>query len=203
MTIPNFTIPPVQSKGNSGTNVIDRKMIQDTARKIPNYLDPVCRPSPKPVKIPMAKIPGSLADIDPELNTDFEDNSPFQESAISETYKRPDKSYFQKPQELESLINTGRLVQMFLQKEADIDKILKIIQRKVLKETHLPVTIKEIQAGYIVSSYFKDLYLYLAQNELPDTKTSIQNVETLVKRYILLDFLLFRIVTTSEKETAL
>ena len=61
-------------------------------------------------------------------------------------YQRPDKSYFQQPQELESLINTGRLIQKFLPKQADIDKILKIIQRKVLKGTHLPVTIKEIQA---------------------------------------------------------
>ena len=29
---------------------------------------------------------------------------------------------------------------------------------------HLPVTVKEIQAGYLVSPYFKDLYLFLAQN---------------------------------------
>ena len=86
---------------------------------------------------------------------------------ISETYQRPDKSYFEEPQELESLINTGRLVQKFLPKQADIDKILKIIQRKVLKGTHLPVTVKEIQAGYLISPYFKDLYLYLAQNKLP------------------------------------
>ena len=31
----------------------------------------------------------------------------------------------------------------------DIMKILKIIQREVLKGTHLPVTIREIQAGYL------------------------------------------------------
>ena len=29
------------------------------------------------------------------------------------------------------------LIQKFLEKEADIDKILKVIQRKVLKGTHL------------------------------------------------------------------
>ena len=64
---------------------------------------------------------------------DFEDNSPFQEGILSETYQRIDKSYFQESQELESLINTGRLVQKFLPKQADINKILKIIHRKVLK----------------------------------------------------------------------
>ena len=49
---------------------------------------------------------------------------------------------------------------------------------------HLPVTVKEIQAGYLVSPYFKDLYLYLAQNKLPHTKTTIQKVEVLAAKYI-------------------
>ena len=66
-------------------------------------------------------------DIDPEQNMDFEDNFPFQEGVIAEMYQRPDKSYFQEPQELESLINTGRLVKKFLPKQADIEKIFKII----------------------------------------------------------------------------
>ena len=104
---------------------------------------------------------------------------------------------------MECLINTGRLIQKFLPKQVDIDKLFKIIQRKVLKGTHLPMTVKEIQATYLISSYFKDLYLYLAQNKLPTTKTAIQNIETLGERYVLLDSLLFKIITTPEKETAL
>ena len=82
-------------------------------------------------------------DINPDLNMDFQENCPFQEGVISGTCQRPDKSFFQEPQELESLINIGRLVQKFLLKEADIDKILTVIQRKVLKGMHFPVTIKE------------------------------------------------------------
>ena len=110
---------------------------------------------------------------------DFEENSPYQEGVTSETYKRPDKSYFQEPPELESLVSTGKVVQKFLPKQADIDKILKIIQRKVLKGTHLPVTVQEMQAGYLISPYVKDLYFYLAQNKLSSTKSAIQKVETL------------------------
>ena len=82
---------------------------------------------------------------------------------MTKAYQRPDKSYFQEPKELESLVNLSRLVQKFLLKQANIDKILKIIQQKVLKGTHLPIMIKDIQAGYLVSSNFKDIYLYLAQ----------------------------------------
>ena len=68
---------------------------------------------------------------------------------------------------------------------------------------HLPVAIKEIQAGYLVSPYFKDIYLYLAHNKLPSTKAAIWKVETLAEKYILLDSFLFKITTTPEKEMAL
>ena len=70
----------------------------------------------------------------------------------------------------------SRLAQ-FLLKQTDKDKILKIIQQKVLKGTHLPVTIKNIQARYLVSSYFKDIYLYLAQNKLPSNKLAIKRLK--------------------------
>ena len=55
---------------------------------------------------------------------------------------------------------------------------------------HLSVMVKEIQAGYFSSSYFKDIYLYLAQNKLPSSKAVIRKVEALVEKYILLDSLL-------------
>ena len=53
----------------------------------------------------------------------------------------------------------GSLIKKFLPKQADIYKICKAIQRKVLKGTLLPVEMKEIQAGYLTSSHFKDIYL--------------------------------------------
>ena len=107
------------------------------------------------------------------------------------------------PPELADLINTNNKVQKYLPKQTDIDKILKIIQGKVLKGTHLPVTIKEIQAGYLNSPYFKDIYLYLVQNKLPSFKSAIHKVEVLAERYILLDSLLFKLITIPEKETVL
>ena len=119
---------------------------------------------------------------------------------MSEMFQGPDKSFFQEPKELGDLINKGNFVYKYLPKSIDIDKILKVIQRKVLKGTHLPIKIKEIQAGYLCSPYFKDLYLYLSQNKLLSSKSAIRKIETLPDKYVLLDSLLFRI--SSEKETA-
>ena len=126
----------------------------------------------------------SKADTNPRIDLEFTENSPYQEGIISETYQRLDKSYFQEPPELENLVNASRLVQKFLPKQTDIDKILKIIQQKILKGTHLPVMVKEIQTGYLVSFYFKDIYLYLAQNNLPSNKTAITKIKTLAQKYI-------------------
>ena len=77
---------------------------------------------------------------------------------------------------------------------------MEIIQRKVLKGTHLPVEAKEIQAGYLHSPYFKDLYQYLLQNKLLSSKSAIKKLQAISEKYVLLDSLLFRICP--EKETA-
>ena len=86
MPIPNYAIPQMKPRGDSSS----RKTIQDVSREILIYPDPDYRP-PKPVKTPIPEIPGSLLGIDAELNTDFEDSSPFQEGVISETYQRQDQ----------------------------------------------------------------------------------------------------------------
>ena len=68
---------------------------------------------------------------------------------MSETFQRLDKSFFQNPKELGDIIDKRNLIHKYLPKQMDIDKMLEVIQRKVLKGTHLPMEIKEIQAGYL------------------------------------------------------
>ena len=63
----------------------------------------------------------------------------------------------------------------------------------------MPVEVKEIQVGYLCSTYFKDLYLYLLQNKLQSSKSAIRKLDTLAEKYVLLDSVLFRI--SPEKET--
>ena len=60
----------------------------------------------------------------------------------------------------------------------------------MLKSTHLPVTIKKIQAGYLVSSYFKDIYLYQAQKKLPGNKMAIKKIEVLAEKIYIIRFII-------------
>ena len=68
----------------------------------------VYRPPPKPIRSDISRSQQSspsVEDINPNIKLDFEENSPFQEGIISETFQRPDKSFFQEPKELGDLIN--------------------------------------------------------------------------------------------------
>ena len=148
---------------------VDKGMIYTTPLipDVPFHPGPTYRPYPTPIRSNVPRnqegsesLPSS-DNFSLDINLDFEENSPFQEGIISEAYQRPDKSFFPEPQQLNDLISTGNLIQNLLTKQADIDKILEVIQRKVLKGTHLQIE-KSIQAGYLNNPHFKDIYLYLA-----------------------------------------
>ena len=166
---------------------------------IPIHLNQISNPIPKLPERVIQNDRQTDLDLDLEINRDIEENSTYQEGIISEIYQRPHKSQLVDSPELTDIVNTEKIVQKYLPKQADIDKILKVIQRKVLKGTHLPITIKEIQSGYLNSPYFKDLYLYLSQNKLPSSKGAMCKIEALSEQYILLDSLLFKLNIEKEK----
>ena len=108
-------------------------------RQIPIDPDPNLRMPLRPPDLKENR--RDLIDFDMGINPDFEKNSPFQEGIILETYERPNRSYIKEPSELVDLLDTTKIIQKFLTKQADIDKIVGVIQRKVLKGTHVPLTI--------------------------------------------------------------
>ena len=187
--VPTVSKPLIQPTQASITQPLEPRVDH---RPIPPYHDPFIRPPPRLPDVTAVKDNRKdLQDLDMDRKIEFEENSPHQEGIISERYERPDKLFIQETPELKDSIDTSKLIPKFLPKQTDIDKILDIIKRKVLKGTHLPLTIKEIQTRYLTSPYFKDLYLFLAQNKLPNKKSAIHKAENLAERFILLDSLLF------------
>ena len=102
------------------------------------------------------------------------------------------------PPSLESQIKKEVIVHKFLPKQIDLKRLLKHIQKKILKGTHFSTSVKDIKVGYLTNAHFKDIYLYLAKNTLPRSKSAIRRIETLSEKYLLLDDLLFKI---SKSET--
>ena len=173
---PEVTRSPVQAEEREKELKLPSSRIAlQTPRNIglpPNFMLP-------PIVVPpndrLPPKPPNVGETDPHKGpnprTDIEENSPHQEGIITEAYVAPGQSYLEQPQELIKLVNTSKFVQRHLPQQADIDKILNVSKRKVLKGTHLPITIKEIQAGYLNRPFFKDLYRYLAQNIMPSKTT--------------------------------
>ena len=87
----------------------------------PFHPGPTYRPPPKPIRSNMprsqerSQSSSSVENINPDINLDFKENSPFQ-GVISAMFQRLEKTFFQDPKELNDLINTGNLVQKFLPK---------------------------------------------------------------------------------------
>ena len=110
---------------------------------------------------------------------------------MSETFQRPDKSFFQNPKELEDLINEENLVHKYLPKQTDIDKIQEVIQRKVLKKALICLwKLKKFKQDICVAHIFKDLYLYLLQNKLPSSKLAMRKLETIAEKICLTRFII-------------
>ena len=93
-------IPVLQTRSGdvSKSRSINRVSIWAIRGEIPAHADPICRLPSKLVEIPLQEILRKLMDLDSDINTDFDENSPYQEGVISETIKDPIDHIFRKHQ---------------------------------------------------------------------------------------------------------
>ena len=81
-----------------------------------------------------------------------------------------------------------------------MDKILNQINQKILRNTKLPLTLKDLKAAYLTSPHFRDVYLHLLQNTVPLNKSAAHRLEVNAHNYIILDGLLFKITENNVVE---
>ena len=93
------------------TETITRRQVQDKNKEQPFYPDPFFRPPPMPSDNLQPESPKTNTGTKSKIDIDFEENSPHQEGIISELHQGPNKTYFQEPKGLESLVNTSNLIQ--------------------------------------------------------------------------------------------
>ena len=89
----------VTGKTNSihSTNSASDRLINNNPfmPDVPFHLDLLLQtPKQQPIK-------QNIQEINPKINFDFEENSPFQEGIMLETFQRLDKSFFSKPKRIE------------------------------------------------------------------------------------------------------
>ena len=89
------------------------------------------------------------------------------------------------------------LLHKHLPKQTDIDRLLEQINRKVLRNSHLQGSIRDLEAAYLDSPHLRDIYIYLQQNRVSSNKRLPKRMEIQVNKYLLLDKLLFKFLTNS------
>ena len=80
-----------------------------------------------------------------------------------------------------------------LVKETDIDRLLAVLNRKILTRSRFPDGLKDLEAAYTHSAYFKDIYEYLRYNKLPSNSRKAHQTKINANNLFLLGTLLFKL----------
>ena len=117
---------------------------------------------------------------------------PFTEDIVEPVFKRPEMADFEIPPVLEEMIPDGSLIHKHLPKQADIDKILTQINRKYLRKMHPPCSLRDMQAAYLQSSHFCDIYNAIMFNRYPKHRKAIEQLQqAMLSQYVVQGGLLY------------
>ena len=138
---------------------------------------------------PIPTIDDSVAVQDP-FDTQIE--VPFSEDIVEPVFKRLDMADFEIPPVLEEMIPDGALIHRHLPKQVDMDRILAQINRKYLRKMHLPCILRDMQAAYIQSPHFCDIYNMLLFNKYPKNRKAVEKLrQAMLSQYIIQGGLLY------------
>ena len=116
------------------------------------------------------------------------------EEILDPEMRTPDDDDFIVPPPLEQLVDPTKVKQTFIPKQGEINKLVKQINTRILRGTHLPGDLKDLKAAYLSSPHFRDLYLFLTQNRMPLNKSSAKRLEINSRNYMILDGFAFQTV---------
>jgi len=133
-------------------------------------------------------------DLSPPKDEGLDLGGPLEDIFALPEYRTPRPEDFAKPPPLENIVDEENLIHKFLPRQKDIDKILNQIKNKVLRQTHLPTDLRDMEAAYLASPHFRDIYLHLKSNKIPKDRKKAKTVASDAQHYLILDSLLFKIL---------
>ena len=106
----------------------------------------------------------------------------------------PQLKDFIPPQSLDKVVDLSKTAFKFLPKQGEIDRLLKQIEKKVLRDINISNKLRDLKAAYMESPHFRDIYLNLMNGKVPFNKETTRRMENSVRDYMTIDGLLFKIV---------
>ena len=153
----------------------------------------------KQIKTPSQIPPPQISDLEPGAELDPNLEIPFSETSVEAMFRPPEIQDFALPPTLGEYVKGKNVISKTMPRQVEIERLMKQINRKILRETRLPSSMKDLEAAYMCSSAFRSVYQYLKYNKLPPNRKLSVQVQTQAKDYFLLGCLLFKQVYHRDK----
>ena len=159
----------------------------------------------RPVTSQPALIPGDHTPAPARLGTPVEEadqhfNSPYSDEDLEPSFRQPTNADFVMPPLLSDLLPDKTVLHKNLPKQTDLDKLLKQIDRKILRQLRLPISLRDLQAAYMSSPHFRDIYIYLYMNKVPVKYRAFKTLHAQIRNYFLMGNLLFKVLPSEGKD---
>ena len=158
---------------SSNRSLSTEKYVDEDITSVPNFRQPLAN---------IPKLPPQQNLMPQENPFDIQsDLIPYQDKEMEPVFKTPDLDDFLLPPVLGDQITYSTLMHRYLPRQSDINKIMEQIKRKYLTKLQLPCSLRDMQAAYLNSPHFRDIYLASVMNELPNTTRSAKKLENILE----------------------
>ena len=118
----------------------------------------------RPVTSQHALIPEDHTPVPARLGTPVDEadqhlNSPYSDEDLEPSSRQPTNADFVMQPLLSDILPDKTVLHKTLPKQTDLDKLLKQIDRKILRQLRLPISLRDLQAAYMNSPHFRDIYI--------------------------------------------
>ena len=133
-------------------------------------------------------------EVDPNMEI------PISETSVEAMFQPPDMKDFTLPPTLSQHLQGKTILAQTMPRQAEIDRLMKQLNRKILTQTRFPSSLKDLEAAYCSSSAFKDVFQFLKYNKLPGNKTLAKKIQSSAHDYFVIGSILFKYVTLKDGE---
>ena len=137
--------------------------------------------------------PATLRDLRGDPFLDPEGDKPLEEAMVEGNFRSPILEDFIIPPTLSGETKGKTILAKNLPKQTDIDRLLAVLNRKILTRSRFPDGLKDLEAAYTHSACFKDVYDYLRYNKLPSNPRKAHQTQINANNHFLLGTLLFKL----------
>ena len=98
-----------------------------------------------------------MTPINHKLNINPKPDVGDNEEVLDPEIKIPQDEDFIEPPSLGDVVDPTKITHKFLPKQDEVEKLVKQINHKVLRDTKLPGSLKDLKAAYLNSPHFRDI----------------------------------------------